>query len=92
LVACTESNAAVPIKSFETAVEMLNNGRTAAEIYALLLKVPRFKALLTKTAPKSMFVVPTAPKSVLQKRQAEKKEEMKNPSPAKIQKQSSLNF
>jgi hypothetical protein len=66
-------------------MEMLNNGRTAAEIYALLVKVPRFKALLSKTAPKNVFAVPTAPKSMLQKRQAEK-EEVKNPSPTKIQK------
>lgn len=92
MVACAESNATAPIKSFETAVEMLNNGKTAAEICALLLKVSRFKALLPKTVAKSVFAVPTAPKSMLQKRQAQKKEAVKNPSPVKIQKQSSLNF
>ena len=82
LVACAESNAASPVKSFETAVEMLNNGKTAADVYALLLKVPRFKALLPKTAPKSVFAVPSLTTSMLQKRGAA--DEKKNPSPAKI--------
>lgn len=69
LVACAESNAAVPVKSFETAVDMLNAGKSAAEIHALLSKVQRFKVLLP-AAPKSDFDVPFTPKktTVLVKR------------------------
>ena len=36
LVACSDSNAFVPVKTFETAVEMLNNGKSAAEVYKVL--------------------------------------------------------
>jgi hypothetical protein len=67
LVACADSNYAAPVKSFETAVEMLNNGKTAAEIHALLSKVQRFKALLP-AAPKAEFAMPAPPKKMLGKR------------------------
>lgn len=75
MIACADSNAAAPIKSFETAVEMLNNAKSAAEIYALLIKVPRFKSFLPKNAPKTVFAMPAPPRqqpSLLQKIQKTK--------------------
>ena len=74
LVACSDSNAFVPVKTFETAVEMLNNGKSAAEIYKILYAVKRFKEFLPKEAPKQVFAVPstTIPlqKLILGKRKA----------------------
>lgn len=47
LAACAESNTATPVNTFETDVEMLNEGQYAAAIYSILAKiVPRFKAML----------------------------------------------
>lgn len=57
-MACSGSNAASPVKTFETAVEMLNAGKSAAEIYKLLSSVKRFKEFLPKEAPKPVFAVP----------------------------------
>ena len=61
LIACAESNATIPVKSFETAAEMLNDGRSAAAIHSVLFKVSRFKALLPAAPPKPEFAMPTAP-------------------------------
>lgn len=58
LVACAESNAVTPAKTFETAADMLNMGKPAAEIYKLLSSVKRFKEFLPKEAPKPVFAVP----------------------------------
>ena len=101
LVACAESNATAPIKSFETAVEMLNEGQSAAVIHAVLFKVLRFKALLPKNVPKALplppkpeFAMPAPPKqqqSMLQKRLAQK-DPLTPVSPFKKQKQSIINF
>jgi hypothetical protein len=46
LKACSISNYKTPIKTFVDAVEMLNTGRSAVEIYECLGKVKRFKELL----------------------------------------------
>jgi hypothetical protein len=59
LVACSDSNGAAPIKTFETAVEMLNNGKSAGEIYNALHVVKRFRDFLPNEAPKAEFKVPT---------------------------------
>jgi len=82
LVACADSNAAAPIKSFEMAVELLNNGKSAAEIYTLLSKVQRFKALLPAIAPKSVFAMPVSV-NILKRSQPEDQNKEENPSPAK---------
>ena len=71
LAVCSDSNAAIPVKTFETAVEMLNNGNSAAEIYKALHVVKRFRDFLPKEAPKANFKVPTAIK--LDKRNAPEK-------------------
>ena len=39
-------NAEKPVKSFEHAVERLNDGASAAAIYKALIKVPKFKVAL----------------------------------------------
>ena len=57
-MACAESNAATPVKTYETALDMLNTGKSAAEIYKLLSSVKRFKEFLPKEAPKPLFAVP----------------------------------
>jgi hypothetical protein len=62
LVACAESNAATHVKTFETAVDMLNMGKPAAEIYKILSSVKRFKKFLPKEAPKPAFAVPASKK------------------------------
>lgn len=59
LMACAESNAATPVKTYETAVDMLNAGKSAAEIHKLLSSVKRFKAFLPKEVPKPAFDVPS---------------------------------
>ncbi|MFS8159198.1 MAG: hypothetical protein ACMG6E_03120 [Candidatus Roizmanbacteria bacterium] len=102
LAACTESNAATPVKTFSDAVGMLNGGRSAAAIHSVLFKVQRFKALLpvappAPTAePKPMpeFAMPAPLKITPQKRPTvEKTRERENSKvPSKIQKQSTLNF
>lgn len=48
LIACADSNAEVPVKTFETAADMLNSGKSAAEIYGILFKVQRFREFLPK--------------------------------------------
>jgi hypothetical protein len=63
LVSCSNSNAIKPTKTFETAVDLLNDGKSAAEIYKLLHSVKRFKELLPKEAPKVEFQVPELPSS-----------------------------
>jgi hypothetical protein len=62
LIICAESNAAAPVKTFEIAVDALNSGKSAAEIYKLLTSVKRFKELLPKEAPKAVteFANPSA--------------------------------
>lgn len=52
---------AAPVKTFETAVSMLNEGRSAGEIYKLLHSVKRFKELLPKEAPTAGFKIPEPP-------------------------------
>lgn len=59
-MACAESNETAPVKTFETAVDWLNAGKSAAEIYKLLANVKRFKELLPREAPKPVFAVPTS--------------------------------
>lgn len=68
MVACSESNATSPVKTFETAVEMLNAGKSAAEIYKLLSSVKRFKEFLPKEAPKPVFAVPAPVSTFLGKK------------------------
>jgi hypothetical protein len=62
VAACAESNAITPVKTFETAVDWLNAGKPAAEIYKLLSSVKRFKEFLPKEAPKVVFAAPAPPK------------------------------
>lgn len=57
-MACAESNATTPVKTYETAVDMLNTGKSAAEIYKLLSSVKRFKEFLPKEAPTPVFAIP----------------------------------
>ena len=53
LVACSASNAIAPVASFSKAVAMLNEGKSATEIYKLLRAVKRFRELLPKVVPKT---------------------------------------
>jgi len=69
---------------------MLNEGATAAEIHALLFKVSRFKALLPAAPPKPEFAMPAPVNKRAQP--AEQKNEEMNPSPPKLQKQSTISF
>ena len=59
LVACSSSNADAPVKTFDTAVNMLNNGNSAVEIYKVLAAVKRFKQFLPATPPTSEFAIPS---------------------------------
>ena len=52
VAACAESNAITPVKTFETAVDWLNAGKPAVEIYKLLSSVKRFKEFLPRETPK----------------------------------------
>lgn len=58
IAACGESNATTPVKTFETAVDWLNAGKSAVEIYKILASVKRFRAFLPKEAPKPVFAAP----------------------------------
>jgi hypothetical protein len=68
LVACAQSNESTPVKTFEAAVNMLNTGKSAAEIYKLLVSVKRFREFLPKEAPKPVFAIPAIRATVLGKR------------------------
>ena len=79
-MACAESNAAAPVKTLETAVDILNSGKSATEVYKLLSSVKRFRAFLPKEAPKPVFAVPSnktvnSEFGMLGKRNAPEKEE-----------------
>lgn len=58
LIACSASNAASVTKKFESAVDMLNRGALAVEIYKTLHSVKRFQEFLPIEAPKAIFAVP----------------------------------
>lgn len=54
LVACANSNSSAPVTTYEKAIDRLNAGASAAEVYKLLASVKRFKQFLPKEAPKEM--------------------------------------
>jgi hypothetical protein len=56
LKVCSVSNYQTPIKTFIDAVEMLNTGKSAVNIYEHLGKVKRFKELLF-SSPKPIILV-----------------------------------
>jgi hypothetical protein len=64
LVACSASNITAPAVSFSKAAAMLNEGKSAAEIYKLLYSVKRFKEFLPKEVPEAKFKVPKQPINV----------------------------
>lgn len=62
LDACADSNADTPVKTFETAVFMLNDRRSPNDINVLLIKVNRFKMLLP-VEPKTKICYATSSKA-----------------------------
>lgn len=68
LIVCAHSNKSTPVKTFETAINWLNIGKSAAEIYKLLSSVKRFREFLPKETPKEVFAAPVPPNQVLGKR------------------------